>query len=128
LSVCGKDFAWAWVGGSLNGGLKVKRLVPCLALVCCAAAVCGEPEKPTSVQAVMYAFTYNAQTLAITHAQVIGGYPSVDSCRQAMPKVAATGSLQLDAGEEMQLQCSGIHAPGGEDAPASEPVVASTKL
>jgi len=106
----------------------MKRFLPWLALPCCAAALCAEPEKPTTVQAVMYASTYNAQTLAITHAQVIGGYPSVDLCRQAMPKVAATGSLQLDAGEEMQLQCSGIRAPGGEDAPASEPVVASTKL
>jgi hypothetical protein len=106
----------------------VKRLLPWLALPCCAAALCGEPEKPIAVQAIMYAFTYNAQTLAITHAQVIGGYPSVDLCRQAMPKVAVTGSLQLDAGEEMQLQCSGIRAPGGADTPASEPVAATTRL
>ena len=106
----------------------MRRLVPWLALLCCAAACCAEPQKPTGVQAVMYAFTYNPQTLAITHAQVIGGYPSVDLCRQAMPKVAATGSLQLDAGEQMQLQCSGIRAPGGEDTPASQPVVATTNL
>jgi hypothetical protein len=114
--------------GTTQRRYNVKRLLPWLALPCCAAALCGEPEKPTSVQAIMYAFTYNAQTLAITHAQVIGGYPSVDLCRQAMPKVAATGSLQLDADEEMQLQCSGIRAPGGEGTPASEPVVATTRL
>lgn len=76
----------------------------------------------------MYAFTYDAQTLAITHAQVIGGYPSVDRCREAMPKVAAAGSLQLGSGEHLQLQCSGIRAPGGDETPAAQSMVAATSL
>lgn len=106
----------------------MKTLIPVLALLAHPVAFCGEPELANSIQAVMYAFTYNAQTLAITHAQVIGGFPSVDQCRQAMPKVAARGSLQLDSGEQMQLQCSGIRAPGGDEAPASQPVVSTTSL
>jgi hypothetical protein len=106
----------------------VKRLIPVLALLAYPVAFCSEPEWADTVQAVMYAFTYNAQTLAITHAQVIGGFPSVDQCREAMPRVAATGSLQLDSGEQMQLQCSGIRAPSGDATPASQPVVSTTSL
>jgi hypothetical protein len=106
----------------------VKTLFPVLALLAYPIAFCGEPDRPGSIQAVMYAFTYNAQTLAITHAQVIGGFPSVDQCREAMPKVAATGALQLDSGEQMQLQCSGIRAPADEATPASQPVVSTTSL
>jgi hypothetical protein len=112
----------------------------CLALLSCPVAFSDESSKPeaakpdqikpdpTIVQAVMYEFTYNAQTLAITHAQVIGGYPSVDDCRAAMPRVAAVGSPQLDAGEQMQLQCSGIRSPNGSDTPVAEPAVATSTL
>jgi hypothetical protein len=106
----------------------VKRFLPSIALLTCPVAFCDEPVKADSVQAVMYEFTYNAQTLVITHAQVVGGFPSVDLCREAMPRVAATGSVQLDAGEQMQLQCSGIRAPGASEPPASEPVVSTTTL
>jgi hypothetical protein len=106
----------------------VKRFVPWLALLSCRLAFCAEPAKSNTVQAVMYEFTYNAQTLAITHAQVIGGYPSVDECREAMPKVVAMGSPQLDSGEQMQLQCSGIRAPDGTEPPAVETAVSTTSL
>ena len=106
----------------------MKRLLPSIALLSCPVAFCEEPVKADSVQAVMYEFTYNAQTLVITHAQVIGGFPSVDLCREAMPKVAATGSLQLEAGEQMQLQCSGIREPGSGETPGTEQVVSTTKL
>jgi hypothetical protein len=106
----------------------VKRFIPWLALLTCPLVFSDEPAKPTTVQAVMYEFTYNAQTLAITHAQVIGGYPSVDECREALPRVAAMGSVQLDSGELMQLQCSGIRSPNGNDSPAVEPAVATSTL
>jgi hypothetical protein len=106
----------------------VKRFIPWLALLTCPVVLCDEPAKPTTVQAVMYEFTYDAQTLAITHAQVIGGYPSVDECRAAMPRVAAVGSPQLDSGELMQLQCSGIRSPNGSESPAVEPAVATSTL
>jgi hypothetical protein len=106
----------------------VKTLIPCLALLSCPVAFCGESETSDAIQAVMYEFTYNAQTLAITHAQVIGGYPSVDQCREAMPRVAANGSLQLGSGELMQLQCSGIRTPDGAGQPAGKSVVAATSL
>jgi hypothetical protein len=106
----------------------LKTLIPCLVLLSCPVAFCGEAQKSDAIQAVMYEFTYNAQTLAITHAQVIGGCPSVDQCREALPKVAATGSLQLDSGELMQLQCSGIRSPDGTGKPAAESVVAATSL
>jgi hypothetical protein len=45
-----------------------------------------------------------------------------------MPRVAATGSLQLDAGEQMQLQCSGIRESAGGEKPGTEQVVSTTKL
>jgi hypothetical protein len=106
----------------------VKRFIPWLALLSCRFAFGAEPAKSSTVQAVMYEFTYNAQTLAITHAQVIGGYPSVDECREAMPKVVAMGSPQLDSGEQMQLQCSGIRAPSGSEPPAVETAVSTTRL
>ena len=107
---------------------EVKRFIPWLALLSYRVASSDEPAKTNTVQAVMYEFTYNAQTLAITHAQVIGGYPSVDECREAMPKVAATGSPQLHSGEQMQLQCSGIRSPDGVETPAVEPAVSTTNL
>jgi hypothetical protein len=106
----------------------MKRFIPWLVLLSCPLALCEEPEKSNTVQAVMYEFTYNLQTLAITHAQVIGGYPSVDECRAAMPKVAAMGSPRLEAAEQMQLQCSGIRAPDGSETPAVEPAVSTTTL
>jgi len=106
----------------------VKRFIPWLALLSCPVAFCAEPATSNPVQAVMYEFTYNAQTLAITHAQVIGGYPSVDACREAMPRVVALGAPQLDSGEQMQLQCSGIRAPDGAETPAVETVVSTTSL
>jgi hypothetical protein len=106
----------------------MKTLIPCLALLSCPVAFCGESQTSDAIQAVMYEFTYNAQTLAITHAQVIGGYPSVDQCREAMPGVAASGSLQLGSDELMQLQCSGIRSPDGAGKPAAESVVAATSL
>lgn len=70
----------------------------------------------SGVHAVMYEFTYDTTTLAITHAQVVGGYPSVDECREQMPRVMATGEPQVGEGEQMQLQCSGIKEP--TEAPA----------
>ena len=123
----GKDLAGS-ERGDCSKEVNVKRFLPSIALLSCPVAFCDEPVKVDSVQAVMYEFTYNAQTLVITHAQVIGGFPSVDLCREAMPRVAATGSVQLDAGEQMQLQCSGIRSPGATEPPASEPVVSTTKL
>ncbi len=106
----------------------MKRLIPWLALVSCPSAFCAEPAPSNTVQAVMYEFTYNAQTLAITHAQVIGGYPSVDACREAMPRVVAMGLPQLDSGEQLQLQCSGIRSPDGGETPRVETAVATTSL
>jgi hypothetical protein len=124
----GKDLAYQYVAGIAQWRFDVKRFIPWLALLTCPVAFCDEPAKPAPVQAVMYEFTYNAQTLAITHAQVIGGYPSVDECREALPRVAAMGSSQLDSGELMQLQCSGIRSPNGNESPAVEPAVATSTL
>ena len=106
----------------------MKRFIPWLTLLSCRVAIGAEPAASNTVQAVMYEFTYNAQTLAITHAQVIGGYPSVDACREAMPRVVALGSPQLDSGEQIQLQCSGIRAPDGAEAPGVETVVSTRSL
>jgi hypothetical protein len=83
------------------------------------AATVAVAADPPRVQAVMYEFTYRPDTLSITHAQVIGGYPSVDECREAMPRVAAMGAAQLEAGELMQLQCSGIRVPDPSEDPAT---------
>jgi hypothetical protein len=60
------------------------------------------------VRAVMYEFTYNEETMTITHAQVVGGYPAVEVCRLAMPKVMSAGSVDLAEHERIQLQCAGI--------------------
>jgi len=110
----------------------MKRFIPLAALLTCPIVFADEPvraevpAKPVSIQAVMYEFTYNAQTRAITHAQVIGGYPSVDDCRDAMPKVATMGIPQLESGEQMQLQCSGIKASDGPEMPDDAPPVVTT--
>lgn len=106
----------------------MKRFIPWLTLLSSPVALCDEPAKPNTVQAVMYEFTYNPETLAITHAQVIGGFPSVDECREAMSKVGAMASAQLESGEKLQLQCSGIRSPNGADTPAVEAAVATTNL
>jgi hypothetical protein len=83
-----------------------------LAMLCCAPALADD------IRAVMYEFTYNQQTLQITHAQVVGGYPSVDACREAMPRVSAVGGAQLDTDEKIQLECSGIR----EEQPVRPPI------
>jgi hypothetical protein len=106
----------------------VKRFAPLLALLACRVVFCNEPDKPDAAQAVMYELTYNSQTLAITHAQVIGAYPSVDKCREAMPTVVAMASSQLDTNERMQLQCSGIRLPDSVETPTEESAVAATSL
>jgi hypothetical protein len=113
----------------------MKRFIPWVALLLCPIALADEPVKAdvpmklASIQAIMYEFTYDTQTRAITHAQVIGGYPSVDDCREAMPKVVAMGSPQLGSGEQMQLQCSGIRSSDGSEMPANVgPAVSTTSL
>jgi hypothetical protein len=106
----------------------VKRFIPWLTLLSSPVALCDEPAKSTTVQAVMYEFTYNPETLAITHAQVIGGFPSVDECRQAMPGVVAMASPQLESSEKLQLQCSGIRSPNGSETPAVKAAVSTTNL
>jgi hypothetical protein len=65
-------------------------------------------ESAKEVRAVMYEFTYDAESLIITHAQVVGGYPSVDACKEAMARVSALGNAQAEPGEKIQLECSGI--------------------
>ena len=114
----------------------MKRLIPLVLLPLCPIVFADEqvkadvPAKPVSIQAVMYEFTYNAQTRAITHAQVIGGYATVDDCRDAMPKVVTMGMPQLESGEQMQLQCSGIKSPDGPETPDDDapPHVTTTSL
>ena len=59
-------------------------------------------------KAVMYEFSYIEASMTIVHAQVIGGYPSVDACQEAMPKVMGVITPQLNEGERVQLQGSGI--------------------
>lgn len=106
----------------------MKRFTPWLALLSFRVAFCDEPATSNTVQAVMYEFSYNTQTLAITHAQVIGGYPSVDKCREAMLKVVAMGLPKLESGEQMQLQCSGIRSPDSAETPAAEAAMSTTNL
>lgn len=114
----------------------MKRFIPLLLLPLCPVVLADEqvkadvPANPVNIQAVMYEFTYNTQTRAITHAQVIGGYASVDDCRDAMPKVVTMGMPQLESGEQMQLQCSGIKSPDGPESPDDDapPQVMTTSL
>jgi len=83
-------------------------------------AVLAAADTPAAIHAVMYEFTYDAKAHVILHAQVVGGFPSVDECKEAMPRVYASGSMGLDEGEQMQLECSGIRerAP---DQPEAQP-------
>jgi len=77
------------------------------------------PPAGVEIHAVMYEFTYELRSLVITHAQVVGGYASVELCRQAMPAVLATVAPQLGAQERARLQCSGITAGDPGDAESS---------
>jgi hypothetical protein len=77
-----------------------------------------------AVRAIMYEFTYIESTGVISHAQVIGGFPSVDACEEAMAKVYGIGSVGLDAGEKMQLQCSGIREQAAEPSVPPKPKTA----
>ena len=82
----------------------VTRLVLGVAMVVSPVGLCASPQDSTTVLAVMYALTYDSKTLAITHAQVVGGYSNVDVCRDAMPKVLAAASSQLESGERLREQ------------------------
>jgi hypothetical protein len=97
--------------------VKSTLLALCACLLCVTAASGAPPQ--VTVHAVMFELTYNAQTLEVTHAQVVGGYPSVDACKEAMPKVVAVGAPQLDQGEQMQLECSGIRSGTELESPPS---------
>jgi hypothetical protein len=93
----------------MTGDFKVKILALLALLPLTALA--------DDIRAVMFEFTYNEHTMLITHAQAIGGFPSVDACQEAMPKVYGAGSVQLDPGERMQLECSGIKERLADETP-----------
>ncbi len=94
-----------------------------LALLIPAADVPAPAPDPAAIRAVMFEFTYVEKTMTINHAQAIGGFATVDACRSAMPRVYGEGASQLDEGEAMQLECSGIR----ERAPDAPEVEAPTK-
>ena len=96
----------------------------CCAITLSLAAPAEEPSASGAVHAVMYEYTYELGSLVITHAQVVGGYGSVDLCRKAMPAVLATVAPQLGAQERARLQCSGITA--GEPGEAESSVQGSS--
>ena len=92
----------------LNIRLKSLRTpLLCVALSVSLAAGADQPPEKNGVHAVMYALVYDAQSFEITHAQVIGGYPSLNVCRKAMTSVLAASSSQLKSNERLRLDCSG---------------------
>lgn len=60
-----------------------------------------------SVHAVMFEMDYDIRG-NIRHAQALGGYPSLDACRNAMPLKFGEIYAQLAPGLIAQLLCSSI--------------------
>ena len=60
------------------------------------------------IHAVLFLLTFNSQTLEITHAQVIGGYPTLEDCRGKLSAAMAMIAPELTAGELPQLECSTV--------------------
>lgn len=60
-----------------------------------------------SVHAVMFELEYDMRG-NIRHAQALGGYPSLEACRSAMPRAFGEINAQLAPGLTPQLLCSSI--------------------
>jgi hypothetical protein len=83
----------------------VKALI--LTLVALGPVVPTDPEYvPT--HAVMYEMDYTAD-FDIRHAQALGGFPTMEQCRSAMPATMTDVVTKLEPGLTPQLMCSGIH-------------------
>ena len=81
------------------------------------AKVCPTTPARGEVHAVMFELTYMlTPPYIITHAQTVGGFPSYGACRDALPRVMSIGQIDLDAGEQIQLECSTVRV----DTPRSE--------
>jgi len=78
-----------------------------------------EAPKAAVVKAVMYEFEYDLTTLEIKHAQVVGGWPSDEACKDAMPKVLAMATPGLEPNTQMELQCSTVHSHPAQEDPKS---------
>ena len=98
--------------------ITIGRVAVWAAVPLAIAAYGDQPQPAASVHAVMYEFTYDYKSLVITHAQVIGGYRSVELCRKAIPAVLATVAPQLSSRERARLECSGVTS--GKDDGAEE--------
>jgi hypothetical protein len=89
-----------------------------------ANAAVPPPSTPetTEVHAVMFVFEYDASG-SIKHAQALGGYPSLDLCQMAMPKVAGFITQQIEKGLRAQLLCSGVRPATPADEISNAPDV-----
>lgn len=65
------------------------------------------------IHAVMLVITFNPTTGAITHSQADFGFPSLEACRGAMPKVVAAVTPDLN-GDDVEVTCHGLKTAGME--------------
>ena len=63
------------------------------------------------VRALMIEYEYDALGF-IRHAQIIGGYPTGDKCKNSMPAISAAIVPQLAAGLKLKLWCTSIAIEG----------------
>jgi len=95
---------------------SLKPLLVCVSPLLYPTVGATAPAEP-GVYAVMYALIFDARSLEITHAQVIGGYHSLEVCRKAMPSVVSASSSQLKSNERLRLDCSGSRPAEAATAP-----------
>ena len=74
------------------------------------AAPAAELPEAATVHAVMFEIEYDLAG-AIRHAQAIGGYPTLDACVAAMPRVMAFITSQVESGLTGQVHCTGQLMP-----------------
>ncbi len=87
--------------------MNVKPVLSLLALLSFTAASAQQstPSQPYNVHAVMFEMTINANTGIITHAQAVGGYPSLKDCNDSKHLVMVLAKRGLEENEIAQLQC-----------------------
>jgi hypothetical protein len=83
----------------------MSKSIKVLAPVVLAGLISGMAFADAPVHAVMYELTYNKATYEITHAQVIGGYATLDKCKDATSKVMLLGLGGLEKDEQMSMLC-----------------------
>jgi len=103
----------------------IRVAIAAISFAAVGATSAQEADKSKDIHAVMFEMDYN-EAGVILHAQVIGGYPSLEDCSDKLGAAMAAIVPQLLKGVTPQLECSGVKAE--QQAKEDEPQAPGTAL